>query len=418
MVNSLLAAKAMKMSGFRPQRTVVFFSSTAEEYGYTNSYYDWCIGAWHAITQRHPDWAGRISVMLNSEILGHKDGNLWMLASPETQPALTSAIAANPGLTTWKGTAASVIGVPWCWNDQWTFSAAGVPSISFWSQGGDYSGMYKKDIYHTQFDTPALIDWTFFANINKFQFRVAKQYTGDAGLLPYDLEARVNDMAASLDAQIVTPGPTVANVIQGTVDPDVWSAFFRATGRFTAAVGTFEARKGDIAPAQWPSTNANLMQIEKILNRGFTAMDWLDSTVYPWDQTVRDIFNLNVAIDALDTASPDWNAAAGSVGSVGLMWYGTNFSHPVFLRELQRHRDSYYRITWGAQGHLALYQDLTPVMDAITAQDKTTALDGLNAATAEQNADLDLRIIQATDVLERSADQILDLIPPVMTRGR
>ncbi len=54
-VNSLVAAKAMKMSGYHPERTIVFFSSTAEEYCYVNSYYDWCIGAWYCITHTNPD---------------------------------------------------------------------------------------------------------------------------------------------------------------------------------------------------------------------------------------------------------------------------------------------------------------------------------------------------------------------------
>ena len=154
-VNSLLIAKAHEDERLHAQAHVVFFSTTAEEYGYTNSYYDWCIGAWHAITQTHPDWAGKIAGMLNSELLGYKNGNLWMLASPEITPMLESQLAASDDLTLTneRHRQPAVIGQPWCWNDQWTFTAAGVPSVCFWSQDNDYSGVFKTTIYHTQYDT-------------------------------------------------------------------------------------------------------------------------------------------------------------------------------------------------------------------------------------------------------------------------
>ena len=71
------------MSHYQPKRTMVFLSTTAEEYGLTNSWYDWCVGAWHFITQKHPTWSGKIAGMLNTEIVGYNKGNLWMLASPE-----------------------------------------------------------------------------------------------------------------------------------------------------------------------------------------------------------------------------------------------------------------------------------------------------------------------------------------------
>ena len=55
---NMAIAKAMVMSGYRPKYTMRFMFVTAEEFGYTNSYNDWCIGAWWAITHAHPDWVG------------------------------------------------------------------------------------------------------------------------------------------------------------------------------------------------------------------------------------------------------------------------------------------------------------------------------------------------------------------------
>ena len=49
------------------------------------------------------------------------------------------------------------------------------------------------------------------------------------------------------------------------------------------------------------------------------------------------------------------------------MWYGTNFSEPVFKKILQQHRPSYYHVCWGGQGHLAKYRNLMPEYNAILA---------------------------------------------------
>ena len=52
----------------------------------------------------------------------------------------------------------------------------------------------------------------------------------------------------------------------------------------------------------------------------------------------RDIFHIQAAIDVLDTAEPDYDAAAAQIGVTGLIEYGTNFSQPVFKKILQQHR--------------------------------------------------------------------------------
>jgi hypothetical protein len=50
-------AKAMKKIGFVPQHDLYLVSDTGEEYGNTDAYYEWLVGAWYMITQAHPDWA-------------------------------------------------------------------------------------------------------------------------------------------------------------------------------------------------------------------------------------------------------------------------------------------------------------------------------------------------------------------------
>ena len=92
---TLAAAKAMKMSGYAPNRTVKFVFDTAEEFGYTDCWYDWSIGAWHFITQRHPDWVGKIAAMYSIELMAAEGATVDINTSPELVPWLDEVCADN-----------------------------------------------------------------------------------------------------------------------------------------------------------------------------------------------------------------------------------------------------------------------------------------------------------------------------------
>ncbi len=124
-VNELLTAKAMTMSGVQPRRTVIFFFTCAEEYGYTDCWYDWAIGAWYAITQEHPDWAGNLAMMLNIELMAEKGAEFRLRAAADVLPFVESVAADSSDVLPY-----GVKGVPTpsTWTDQWSWNASGVPT--------------------------------------------------------------------------------------------------------------------------------------------------------------------------------------------------------------------------------------------------------------------------------------------------
>jgi hypothetical protein len=236
----------------------------------------------------------------------------------------------------------------------------------------------------------------------------------DRGLLPYRLATRSGDLVAALETPVVSEGdsaPTVQDVIAGSVGTSEYLHFDAAVDRFARACSTYDAVARDIPAVNRPAANAQLMRIEKLINTSFTSLDWLDNTTYPFDQVSRDIFHLQAALTALETTTPDYGTAATEIGATGLMWYGTNFSEPVFKKILQQHRPTYYHVCWGAQGHLARYQNLVPDYRAVLAEDAETALGLLRHKIVVQQADLRERILVLTDQLREASDQIEDLYP-------
>jgi len=384
----MLIAKAMKMSGFKPARTIVFLSTTAEEYGYTNAYYEWCIGAWYAITHAHTDWPGRIALQINLEAQGMQEAAMQFRPVPELKPWVEALVAANPDLFPYGTKIDNQVN---SWNDQWTFTAAGVPSLYFGSNDS-YEGSH---FYHTQFDSVALIDWKYFGLNAKAEFLTVMAF--DQGLLPFDPAARAAHLETTVDA---------AQLTGVGVDAAVVSGLEQNLTAFKTAAAAYNDRKASFAANRIAAINTKLLAIEKTMNSNWTALGPFDGTIYPHQQVLVNVEGLKTAVDELQKAAPDKDTALGGLGNVDLTWYGQNFSHEVYVKELTRHDPGYYRITWGGQGHLPVPLDVMPEYRQIEAGQFAPALAALQPYLAAEVSDLTARLQAISDVLATLATQL------------
>jgi Peptidase family M28 len=388
-VNELAIIKAMVDSGYRPRQTIVFLFTTAEEYGYTNSWFDWSSGAWYAINHEHPEWAGRISAFLNLESMAGKGTPLGMATVPELVPFLeSSAKSARSVLVN----GYNVRSPESTWQDGWTFAAAGVPSIVF------SAGVTLGGAYHTPYLTPSLIGWDNMAAISTFVGgRLVPAL--DSGLLPYSLQARGADLAKA-----VTPG----KLTQAGADPAMVTRLAAAIETFRTAANRYEARRSAIDPTAATRIHGDLRAIEKAINRSLTALDAWESTIYPHQQVLYDTRQLKLGLDALRKAVPKADDALAALTEVGKTWNSLYFSEAVYLHDLTRleQTPSNWRITWGAQGRLAPTFNLVPVMSQIRAGDYTAPQASLEEYWAQDVAELDARLGAMAEILETLAPQI------------
>jgi hypothetical protein len=136
----------------------------------------------------HPDWAGRVRALLNLETMTIKGAPLALRSNPELKPWAEGLVSRHKDLLPYGAEPLVPVNSV---NDQWTFTAASVPSVKFGTSSEDY-----KKLYHSNFETAALVDWDYLAKVAKFAFRAAKEL--DSGLLPYSLKARADDLAAAV----------------------------------------------------------------------------------------------------------------------------------------------------------------------------------------------------------------------------
>jgi Iap family predicted aminopeptidase len=389
LVNLLTIARAMRASEYRPKTTVVFLATIGEEFGYTNAYYEWITGAWWAATHAHPDWAGRVRAMINLETMAVKAAPLNLRSNPELQPWLEGLASRHPALLPYGSEA--VIPVS-SWNDQWTFTAAGIPSVKL----GTYSDEYDK-AYHSNFETSALVDWAYLAKIAKFAFRAVERL--DGGLLPYSLKARADDLAAAVKKdELLAAGADAAAVSRLAASVD---AFRRAAAAFERSAETIPTNRIE-------SVDRDLLGIEKAINAGLTALSPADddATVYPYQAVLNDIQGVNGALAALRAAKPDVGAALKALAGTSLTRLGIVFSYPVYLKHIARLDPGYDRITWGAQGQLPKPLDVMPQYRKIQAGDYAGALAELETKRRALVAALDQRLTEMAGVLEQATPRI------------
>ncbi|MCX6363264.1 MAG: M28 family peptidase, partial [Actinobacteria bacterium] len=193
---TMAMAKAMTLSGYKPKRDIVFMFDTAEEFGLTNCWYDWSIGAWTFITQEHPGWVGKIAAFWSVELMAAHDATLDFNTAPELAAWIDKNAAAGqkadflPNGYTLETPQST-------WQNGWSFQASGVPSFEVSAGGPGYD-----DMYHSTYEVQSLLDWDYMAGINKFFFRLFKSM--DGAVLPYDFAARGADLQSTIDVGALT----------------------------------------------------------------------------------------------------------------------------------------------------------------------------------------------------------------------
>ena len=386
--NDLAIAKAMVKSGYRPAHTVRFMFDTGEEFGYTNAYYDWCIGAWYSITHTHRDWAGKIRLFLNSDYFSGQ-APLALSTTADLAPALNAELAADSALLPYGanvGTAQNT------WTDGWTFQAAGVPTVAFSATPPNRDN----GTYHTQYMRPSQVDWSYVDQIAKVMFRVAQD--SQTGLLPVDLKARADELAATVvSADLTSAGAKVKTVTH----------LENAITVFQKAAAGYEARKATIPMWHNVKLNRALLRIEKTIDSSFTALNVWDMTIYPHQQVLNDVASLNQAIADLKLPTPDTADAQTALSNVALTLVGMALDHSMYLVELRHHDPQYSRVTWGGQGHLARYLDVMPQYNAIGAGTwGATTIAQLTKMRDCELRDLNERLQTMTAVLQHLTPQV------------
>ncbi|MFA5895770.1 MAG: M28 family peptidase [Thermoplasmata archaeon] len=350
-VASILAiAKAIKESGYQPERTLVFMTSTGEEWGVEDTYYDWLIGSYYRITQTHPAWQGKAVALLNVEGSGFAGDPLEVNVNQEFRSFLMQMLGRNSRLNPY----GFQVFETYSWNELWTYAAAGVPGFTFSSA----SARYGNTIYHTNKDTIDEIDFGYLRQTTEFVARVFLELDRSA-LLPYDFGRRVGNLEDNIDY-------TTATQLLGSKDPTIQTVK-DAMAEFKDAARDYDAVKGSVSADKVAAVHSHVREALRESLTAFTALSVWDYTVYPHQQLEMDAVHLGMAIDDL-TAGRVQGGLRHLEWWVGQSWYIPRLSYVPFTEEMDHHDAAKATgevhlggpkaMAWGAQGHLPPYWNL------------------------------------------------------------
>lgn len=373
-------AKALVDSGYQPDKTLRFVAHGAEEWGRTDTEYDWSIGAFAQITQVHPEWAEEAFALLNLDglypIVGHE--NYTVNAVYELggfAAGILDEVYAGSGYT------CEVAGIPGCWTEDFGYTQAGVPSIVTSSAREE---VYREEAYHSSMDSKAL-------GLDLDAYRLGVQLFGGYALALDSLAARPMDFAPRFAA--------MQAVYQGE-DVD-FDALLAAADALRAKVEAVNARYAD-ALAQGDTQQAEVIRAEGIaLNRQMyeaydyvtdvtVAFDWEDNVVFPFEQNDWNIEALEAALECL-CAGDAAQALDAYLYGVDYNWYGYEFSRETYDYSVDKMYNK-AEGTWGEgliqRPNEDLYDVIHTLMAKVEAQevDFTAEIDALSAALDNQIA--------------------------------
>ena len=192
-------AKAMIDSGYQPENDIIVVAHGAEEWGASDTQFDWTIGAWELI-EKNPEWAEKTICMINTELPAYSMGldELSIIAVPEYQ-AMASKLVGESGLVVEYGDiklSSEVMDVS-NMEDGVSYRWHGVPYMLNGGVGGEFGSQR----YHTHFDDAETYDEDAMKT-NIHWYGAFSMYMDKMPAMELDMTATCDDLEENLNDDI------------------------------------------------------------------------------------------------------------------------------------------------------------------------------------------------------------------------
>lgn len=149
-------ARTLKQLHYRPKKTLVFCALAAEEWGVSDSKYDWSTGAWQQVFCVRPEWRGKVIIDLNFELPAHAQGR-WdgIRSTYEYADFIEDFVRHCPLDVRALYPEGFFVQTPIeTWSDDFSMAIGGIPStVNAFS-----SAEFMETHYHSQFDNEDYYD--------------------------------------------------------------------------------------------------------------------------------------------------------------------------------------------------------------------------------------------------------------------
>ena len=324
-------AKGLVDSGYQPEKTIIFNALAAEEWGVSNSRYDWSTGAYNQIFKIHPEWVGKAFANMNFELPAYEHTTQDEIrATYELDNYLTEFSKDVPTVEGVYKDGISVVSPLRTWSDDFSFNIAGVPALRNDFQDSDYMRTH----YHSQFDTEEQYNedaFKFHLNL----YGLLTMHYDKTAVVPLDFTTRLNAMKETLDENIFEQAEVSSDKLIEEIDhvlkvaKDVNKKVAKINEDYLNALSENDHSTAKKLYNQSRQLNSDLLSAFKHTEDSFTRLTWEDAVIFPFEHPQNNINNLTLSLEALkdgDIATPLdeylWN--------IDNNWYAYDFDQEVF----------------------------------------------------------------------------------------
>ena len=403
-------AKGLLDSGYQPEKTLVFCAMAAEEWGVTNTRYDWSTGAYNQIFRVHPEWVGKVVADINFELPAMSEGETDQIrTSYELKTFVEDFRSDVPAVDGVFPEGIEVIVPTQTWSDDFSLSIAGVPSCVTALRGG-----FSQTHYHTQFDNHETYSPEAFLFHHNMYGLLMIAYD-QCAVSPLDFTTRLEALRSSIDSSVLT-ADQVSALTEALDRADeaaqaAWKRVSTVNQEYAEALHKGDTEKADQILAESRALNQAVLEAFRSAEDNFVRLTWEDVSIFPHENGQTNLAALDGAIAALESGDPSV-ALDEYLYLVDNNWYAYDWSRETFNYftdyVLNQPAD---RLMWGAgrvQGHVDLFDVINSLQEKAEngSTDFTQELATLTQAQSDENARLVEQVTHEVESLTGLTEQL------------
>lgn len=402
-------AKGLVDSGYQPEKTIIFNALAAEEWGVSNSRYDWSTGAYNQIFNIHPEWVGKAFANMNFELPAYEHTTQDEIRSVyELDNYLTEFAKNVPSVDGVYNDGISVVSPLRTWSDDFSFGIAGVPALRNDFQDSDFMRTH----YHSQFDN----EDTYNAEAFKFHlnlYGLLSMHYDQTAVVPLDFTTRLTEMKKVIDADAYGQADVSSEQLVAEIDKaialaeEVNTKVAKVNDEYFAALTEEDTEAAHKLYEDSRELNSGLLAAFKYAEDQFVRLTWEDVQIFPHEHSQHNITNLALAIDALNEGDIT-TAIDEYLWAIDNNWYAYDFDKEVFdyftdyVLEAPKEK-----LMWG-EGRIVGHEDLfDPINSLIEKSEQEGADVSAELATLNEALERQKALLQTTTDEETIAVQEL-----------
>lgn len=360
--------KGLLKSGYRPQKTLVFCALAAEEWGISDSKYDWSTGAWQQVSTLHPEWAGKVIADINFELPakahGKKDGIRSVYEYARFLESFVEGMKVDPdaypeGITVYAPVETM--------SDDFSMAVSGIPSMV-----NDFtSGQFMETHYHSQFDNKKYYEEPVYRFHHQLYGRLVMAFDRTA-IAPLDYERLFLAMAGTLDLEFSERNHARGKRLKELVEEaaGLGKKLYEWIRNMNETYASYLDRKEYKAAARF---RGSLKEEEKLLlevfrkeQDSFVRLNWHDEVIFPHEAARINLRQVQSAIVCLEAG--DGEGALEAVYEIDNNRYAFQFDQQVFdhFTEYVMNQEP-ERLQWGA-GRILRHENLFSLVQSLKAR--------------------------------------------------